>query len=199
MNLEWFLSEIANGGKKRGNNSITLAQLNDMAAAIEPSEDLPLFVPHMSGRVCPPQPELRGAWIGLAWRHTLAHLYSTMMEGVALEYAIYEKALRRLYKRMKINELRVTGGGRQSDVWNQIKADVLQIPLRMVSRSEGAPLGVAMLAGCGVGVLKNLPEATRTWITLADTVRPRPSLARLYTSRVTTYETFLKQLSLSSD
>jgi xylulokinase len=198
MNLEWFLSEIAHGGKKRGNNSITLAQLNDMAAAIEPSENLPWFVPHMSGRVCPPQPELRGAWIGLSWRHTLAHLYRAMMEGVALEYAIYEKALRRLCKRMKINELRVTGGGRQSDAWNQIKADVLQIPLRMVSRSEGAPLGVAMLAGCGVGVLKNLPEATRSWITLADTVHPRPTLASLYTSRVTTYETFLKRLSLSS-
>jgi xylulokinase len=194
LNLEWFRRELANNGRVLGSRLVSLAGLDRQAAALEPGDDLPLFVPHLGGRVCPAQPDLRGAWVGLSWDHGLAHLYRAVLEGVALEYALYQQSLRRLYGNTHIEELRVTGGGEASSLWNAIKADALQTPLRRVARAEGAPLGAAMLAGWGVGVLPSLPQAARQWITLAETTRPRKPLADFYARRLRRYETLLRLL-----
>jgi xylulokinase len=195
MNLEWFRREIANRGRTAGKDRLDLAGLDELAAAVEPAETLPLFVPHLGGRVCPAQPDLRGAWVGLTWDHGLGELYRAVLEGVALEYAVYKKGLLALYEGLKVKELRVTGGGEQSGLWNAIKADAMQTPLRRVSRGEGAPLGAAMVAGCGVGLLKGLPEAARQWITLAEVTRPRRSLAAICAARLARYEAILEQLN----
>ncbi len=191
MNLEWFRREMANCGRTSGKDLLTLAQLDALAAEIEPDRTSPMFVPHLGGRVCPAQPNLRGAWVGLTWSHTMAHLYRAVLEGVALEYAVYKQGLRKLYPRLRLRELRAIGGGEQSALWNQLKADATQTPLRRVSRSEGAPLGAAMLAGCGAGALKSLPDAARRWITLAEATCPRKALAALYAARLAQYESIL--------
>ena len=195
MNLTWFCREIADRGRTGGKDRLDLARLDALAAAIEPDRTLPLFVPHLGGRVCPAQPDLRGAWVGLTCDHGLGALYRAVLEGVALEYAVYKKGLLALYEGLKIKELRVTGGGQESTLWNAIKADAMQTPLRRVSRGEGAPLGAAMVAGCGVGLLESLPEAARQWITLAEVTRPRRSLAALYAARLARYEAILEHLN----
>jgi xylulokinase len=173
-----------------------LLELDRLAAEVEPSDRLPLFVPHLGGRVCPAQPALRGAWAGLSWDHGVPELYRAVLEGVALEYTVYKKTLLALYDGLSIKELRVTGGGQSSRLWNIIKADALQIPLRAVSREEGGPLGAAMVAGFGVGVLRSLPEAARKWIALAEATRPQRSLAAYYARRLGRYESLVGTLNL---
>ncbi len=202
LNLEWFRRELANAGRESGKSIVSLADLDKRAAALEARDDLPLFVPHLGGRACPAQPELRGAWVGLSWDHGIAHRYRAVLEGVVLEYALYQVGLRRLYGDAASNpvkELRVTGGGQESRLWNAMKADALGIPLRRVARSEGAPLGAAMLAGWGVGLLPGLPEAARQWIALGETTRPRKSLADFYARRLERYESLLRRLEPWSD
>lgn len=195
MNLEWFRREMANRGRTSGDDLMTFDELNELAETIESDASLPIFVPHLCGRVCPAQPNMRGAWIGLTWAHTLACLYRAALEGVALEYAVYKRGLLTLYEGLKIKELRVTGGGEQSTLWNQLKADAMQTPMRRVARSEGAPLGAAMLAGYGVGLLRSLPLAARQWITLGEATRPQRTLAKLYAERVARYEALLEHLN----
>jgi xylulokinase len=194
MNLEWFRREMVNRGMTSGKGLVGLDELDELAAAIAPREDLPMFVPHLGGRVCPAQPSIRGAWVGLTWDHKLTHLYRAVLEGVALEYAVYQDGLKGLYEGLKMKELRVTGGGAESSLWNRLKSDALQTPLRRVSRSEGAPLGAAMLAGYGVGLLKSLPEAARKWITLGEAIRPKRAVAALYARRIERYKKLLEQL-----
>jgi xylulokinase len=53
---------------------------------------------------------------------------------------------------VQIAELRPVGGGARSDLWNQIKADVLGIPVALPEASAGAPFGDAVLAGMGIGL-----------------------------------------------
>ncbi len=192
LNLEWFCREVAGGG--RGKGSVDLDALDRLASGIPARDDLPLFVPHLGGRVSPAQPRLRGAWVGLTWDHGLPHLYRAVLEGVALEYAVYQGRLRALYGGAGVKELRVTGGGERSALWNAIKADALQTPLRRVARPEGAPLGVAMLAGWGVGLLEGLPQAARRWVALAETTRPRRKWAGHYAARLPRYRALLAQL-----
>ena len=194
MNLEWFLRQLVNRGRARGANLLTFDRINEMAADVEASDDLPLFVPHLGGRVCHSQPQLRGAWVGLSWDHSAAHLYRALLEGVALEYVIYKKVLTSLYKDIRLKELLITGGGERSALWNAIKADALQMPVRRVARAEGAPLGAALLAGFGVGLFRGLPSAAKQWIGMGVTTRPRKSMASYYAGRARRYETLLERL-----
>jgi xylulokinase len=153
-----------------------------------------MFVPHLGGRACPSQPRLRGAWVGLMWTHTQAHLYLAALEAVALEYSVYQRVLAALYPKFRLSELRVTGGGEKSELWNSIKADVLGTTVRRIDNSDGAPRGAAMLAGWGVGLLKSLPAAARSWVMPGVGTRPNRSLGRHYARRSADYESLLKHL-----
>ena len=188
MNLEWLREQVAGGGRD-------FDELNRMAAAVEPSEEDPLFVPHLGGRVSPAQPLLRGAWVGLTWSHGLGHLYRAVLEGVALEYGIYLRCLESLYGKGKVTEVRVTGGGEKSAVWNRIKADVLGVPIVQIPGAGGAPLGSAMLAAYGVGAVKDLDAAAGEWITTGAVTEPDPSRAAAGRARIDRYAALLQSLN----
>jgi len=196
MNVEWFAAQFAAGRKA---SPRTISRLNRLAADIVPRPDDPLFLPHMGGRVSPSHPHLRGCWAGLCWSHSAAHLYRAILEGVALEYCLYRDVLETLNPELAIREVRVTGGGQQSALWNQIKADALQTPVVRVTRREGAPLGAALLAGYGVGLIGDLDDAARQWIRTDDAVRPEPALAAHYRARVDRYRRLLDLMQKWSD
>ena len=190
MNIEWFLKEIANHGniQTARNTDITLDDLNELIRLLKTEENDPIFIPHMGGRVCPGQPNLRGAWIGLTWQHSLAHLYKAVLEGVALEYALYMNILKEGSKDFSPSEIRIIGGGSQSREWNHIKADVLGIPVVKVKREEGAPLGTALLAGYGAGLFTNLNQTAKKWISLGETISPNLNKTKyLYPERISKY------------
>ncbi|MCU0959450.1 MAG: FGGY family carbohydrate kinase [Pirellulaceae bacterium] len=192
MNLEWFARELLAAGGSVPREG--LQALDRAAARLAPQASDPVFVPHLGGRVSPSQPLLRGSWSGLAWSHTAAHLYRAMLEGVALEYCVYRDVLSAVNPELAIREIRVTGGGERSAAWSQIKADVLGVPLVQVSRHEGAPLGAALLAGYGVGLLPDLAAAASAWIKPGKAVRPNRRLRRHYAQRLARYTTLLDAL-----
>ena len=194
MNLEWFRNHIAGSGRAAARIP-TLAAMDRAAAAIAPAEGLPMFVPHLGGRVSPGWPDLRGAWVGLTWAHTAAHLWRALLEGVALEYAIYRRVLLGLHPGLRLDEIRVTGGGEKSALWNRIKASALGTRVAQADRSEGAPLGAALVAGFGVGVVKDLEAATRKWIGTGRAFQPDPRLAGCYEARLESYERLLEVLN----
>jgi len=187
MNLEWFRAELA--------GAADFEELNTLAASAEPDDDAPIFVPHFAGRACPSEPGLRGAWANLNWNHKVGHLYRAILEGVALEYGVYRRVLGELYPALRLTEVRVTGGGEKSALWNSIKADVMRTDVIRVSRSEGAPMGSAMLAGFGVGLLSDLPSAAREWVATAERTSPRPEMADYYSRRLERYSTLLERLN----
>ena len=189
LNLEWFRKQIVGTSGK----GVELARLDREAGRIAPDASLPIFVPHLGGRNNPSQPRLRGAWVGLSWSHSAAHLYRAILEAVALEYAVYQSVVRSLYGANCVRELRVTGGGAKNPLWNQIKADVLGVPVRRIAASEGATLGSAMVAAVGVGAVADLKSAAR-WVRLARPAQPNRRLAGYYADRVAAYRKLVEQL-----
>jgi xylulokinase len=166
-----------------------------MAAKIAPRDDDPFFIPHLGGRNSPSQPLLRGSWAGLNWSHSAGHLYRALLEGVALEYCIYLQVLRTLNPELAIHEIRVTGGGERSAVWNQLKADALQVEVVQVTRPEGAPLGAAILAGWGVGLFDNLQSTADRWVQTGNRFPPRSEWAAHFQQRVARYRTLIDRLN----
>jgi xylulokinase len=187
MNLEWFLREFGGG--------TGFKELDMQAARVVPAGDLPFFVPHLAGRVTPSQPLLRGAWAGLTWEHCKGHLYRAILEGVALEYGIYRDVLRELCPDYRLRELRITGGGEKSHVWNKIKADVLGCPVTQMTRPEGAPLGAALVAGLGVGIFTDLHATATTWIKTGCMTAPDRKKTGYYGKRLAKYQNLLKEMN----
>lgn len=188
MNIEWFAGRIA---AAMCASKTTVDRLERLASRLAPAADDPMFLPHLGGRVTPSQPNLRGCWAGLAWSHSIAHLYRAVLEGVALEYCLYRDVLQTLNPELSIREIRVTGGGQQSALWNQIKADALETNLVQVTRREGAPLGAALLAGYGAGLFRDLDAAARRWIKTEKAVKPDRASAPHYRTRLANYQRLL--------
>ncbi len=194
LNLEWFRRQIAPAAGSR-QDGVSLETLDRLADRLVIDDDSPMFVPHLSGRVCPSQPQMRGAWVNLSRQHTLAHLYAAVLEGVALEYGVYVGVIRQLYPTLKLRELRVTGGGERSRLWNRIKAETLDIPIARIRRPEGAPMGAAILAGVGAGLLEGVRETADRWIGCERPVRPEQSAAARRRGRIAAYRAVLAHLA----
>jgi xylulokinase len=193
MNLEWFRAEM--GKVSPGGTPPSFEELNARAGEVEPRADDPIFVPHLGGRVSPGWPALRGAWAGLSWSHGVGHLYRGVLEGVALEYGIYLRALEALYGSGRVKEVRVTGGGEKSVVWNRIKADILGVPVVQIVGGGGAPLGSALLAAFAAGVVKDLQAGAAAWVKTGAVTEPDPSRAGMARERIERYEALLRALN----
>jgi xylulokinase len=190
MNLEWFKESIVR---------MSLDDLNKQAASLSPTAADPMFVPHLAGRVSPAWPELRGSWAGLTWTHRSAHLYRAMLEGVALEYAVYRDVLRKLDPSFVMDEMRITGGGERSTLWNKIKASALGCPVVQMSRPEGGPMGCALLAGAGVGLFQDLDAAAQRWVGRGSVTQPVRRETAHYAARLARYRRLLEHLNQWSE
>jgi len=196
MNLEWFRKSLGMMLRGEGSAELDFDKLNALAESVEPRNDDPIFVPHLAGRNSPAQPDLRGAWAGLNWNHNAGHLYRAVCEGVALEYKIYMQTLIALYSGFRPTEIRITGGGGKSLLWNRIKADALEIPVVPVDRQEGAPLGSALIAGKAVGLFADLKTAADKWIGNGVATSPNPKTSARYRLRSRKYTSLTEALNL---
>jgi len=59
-------------------------------------------------------------------------------------------------------DLRVTGGGSRSDIWNQIIADACHIPLKRGDFEESTAIGAAILAAYGTGQYQDVQAAANS-------------------------------------
>lgn len=179
--LRWFRDEFYQPGEPEVSDDDLYAAMTAEAAEIAPGADGLVFSPHLGGRICPAQPAMRGAWVGFSWGHTRAHFFRAVLESVAFEYAYYLDILGRLTTDLELIEARVIGGGARSDVWNQIKASVLNVPYQRLARSEFAAWGSAMIAGRAVGIYEDLAEtAAATTQPTGDAFSPQPEVHQLY-------------------
>lgn len=196
LNLSWFRDQVVRESIRLSGSQVPvdLDQLGELASAVPPDAASPLFVPHLCGRVMPAAPALRGAWVGLDWSHGLGHLYRSLLEGVALEYGVYLKTIRRLFPSLRLQEVRVTGGGEKSELWNRIKSDVAGLPFVSIVGSRGAPMGSALLAGFACGLFTDVAEAARRWARTGNRTEPDSANSAVYAARLERYEKLLRVL-----
>ena len=156
--LRWFRDQFykAFQGRSQDLEGDLYAEMIALAEPIAPGADGLMFSPHLGGRICPSSPAMRGSWIGFSWGHTQAHFLRALLESVAFEYAYYLKVLKEYVPEIDLVETRVVGGGARSAAWNQIKANVLNVPYQRLSRSELGTWGSALVAGKAAGLFDDL-------------------------------------------
>jgi len=101
-----------------------------------------------------------------------------MLESIAFEYLLWTNILRT--EGIEVNRMIGTGGGSNSPLWNQIKADMLDLEYMLPARSEGAVLGNALLAAYGVGDVKDMRKTIKEWVTFKEVYKPKFDVTDLY-------------------
>ena len=151
MCLKWFRDDVAGG-------AMTYGELDGLAALVGPGSGSLLFMPQFSGRVCPNDTLVRGAFIGLQWQHGRGHMFRSIMEGIAYEYMIYKGIIDGLVQGQDYDCVLSVGGGSVSKVFAQIKADALGVPVAAGAESDTALLACASIAGYGVGLFDDIAK-----------------------------------------
>lgn len=158
--LQWFRNNFCNSeietAKGLGKDPYYLMDLE--AERIPIGADRLLFLPYLMGERSPIlNPDARGVFFGISGIHTRHHMLRSVMEGVI--YSLRDSL--DVLKEMEVpfNQMIATGGGGTSSLWRQMMADIYDCPVATIDNKEGPALGVAILAGVGTGVYKNVQEA----------------------------------------
>jgi xylulokinase len=160
----------------------TPAELSTLAAQSRP-DAVPLFLPHLAGERAPIwDADTRGVFARIETETGAPELARAVMEGVAFSARWAFDALK-ASAAVTPRTIRISGGGSRSDIWCQIRADVLGLPLERTAVPDAAALGAAILAGIGSGAMPALEPAVRQLVRYDRTFEPDRDRADAHAER----------------
>ena len=179
--VSWFLREFGHNeqrlAKERG---VAPEELFDDLVNSVPAGSMGLTLqPYWAPGLKSPGPDAKGAMIGFGGVHTRAHIYRAMLEGLA--YALREGA-ERTSKRsgVPITEVRVAGGGSQSDAAAQLTADIFGMPVSRPHVYEASGLGAAIDLAVGLKLKASFESAVADMTRISRTFEPNLENHKLY-------------------
>lgn len=187
--LNWFMSdflsaELKREAEQRGISAYEL--MNEKAAEIPPGSEGVLVLEHWQGNRSPwVDATSRGVIRGLTLRHTPAHIYRAIMEGVAYGTAVILRVMKD--GGVVFDEIIACGGATNSPLWMQIMADVTGKPITIPEEQQAVSLGSAIAATVAADIYASLEEAAGVMVRTATTVEPELKNARMYSELVNQY------------
>ena len=169
--LQWLGSGIIEWVKSACFRGETYDVMDAEAEVIPPGCDGVTMVPDFlaSG-------EGKGSINGLVLGRTRAHIYRAAME--ALTWRLKSRLARlESVGGFKSGFLILVGGGARNMIWTQMRADILQIPVKVSEVSESTVLGASMFAFAGAGVYSTPEQARDAFGITYRTFLPGPQKA----------------------
>ena len=175
---KWFCRTILNTRDYDGEQ----AAITDDALGM----NLVYFLPYLMGERRPINDvNARGTFIGMTMDTTRADMLQAVLEGVAFAIRDSFEVARSLG--LDIPRSKICGGGSSSPLWRKIIANVLNIPLDMMTTEQGPGYGGAMLAMVGCGRFGTVQAAADALAETAFSTEPDPELAARYEERYQQY------------
>ncbi len=180
-NYRWFRDQFARTEVRQsaqdGLDPYNL--LNEAADQAPPGSEGLLMLPCLMGAMAPTWNALaRGTFFGFTLAHRREHFIRAVLEASA--YAVRDITDRMQAMGLRLEEIRVVGGGARSRLWRQIKADVTGLPVSVLQTVETTALGAAMLALHASGIAASLAEAVERVVQTVETLEPRPAIQARY-------------------
>ena len=147
MALKWFKNNLC--------EQFSFRELDKLAGSVAPGSNGLVFLPYLCGSTMPKyNPEARASFTGLTLEHTRGHFVRSVLEAVAcMLHGMLD------YLKIDAEEIRAMGGGAESPLWCQIKADMTGKRLVTLENRETACLGAAILAGVGARAFQSVETA----------------------------------------
>ena len=188
-NMEWFIRNLMNWEKEdaKANGKSIYDITNEWVASVEPEDCNVIFLPFLNGSN--EDALAKGSFIGLTAYHNKKHMLRAVYEGIVFSHLTHVKKL--LRNREVPMSIRLAGGAANSDVWVQIFADALQIPVDVVGDKELGAQGAAIAAG----VYGDYQDAIEKTVKISKTVYPRSEYKEVYEEKYKTYRAVIDGLS----
>ena len=192
-NMEWFIRNLMNyeklesREKKKSIYDIT----NEWVESIEPQDNNIIFLPFLNGSN--EDSLAKGTFVGLTGYHGKKHMLRAVYEGIVFSHVTHLKKL--LCNRDNPKTIRISGGAANSDVWVQIFADVLQIPIDVIEDKELGAQGAAIAAGIATGIYTGYDDGIAKVVSITKTVQPRKEYKSIYEKKYQTYRRVIEGLS----
>ena len=170
------------------------AELDAAAAAAPPGAGGVTFVPALAGAMTPVwRPHARGTLHGLASAHDRGHAARAVLEGLA--FAARDVVERLGALGLATERVLLLGGGSRSDVWAQLRADVLGLPHDAAASTDTCPIGAAMIAAVAAGVHPDLAAAAALAPPPARSFAPDPRARGAVDAAYRRYRTLVDHLA----
>lgn len=141
--LQWYRNQF--GAAERAEAARSGGSAYELLLRQIPDEPTPLLVLPYFTPSGTPYFDLHtpGVVYGLRLSTTQGEFLRALLEGVAFEMRVNIEILGRAG--VAIREFRATGGGVRNSRWNQLKTDVLGVPITTISTTEAGCCGAALL------------------------------------------------------
>ncbi|MGA2379502.1 MAG: FGGY-family carbohydrate kinase [Spirochaetia bacterium] len=191
-NLEWVVSELMEGERReaQAKGGSVFDTVNEMVQGIAPADSDVLFLPFLYGSNA--GPKASAGFLGLHGWHRKAHMLRAVYEGVVFSHKTHVERL--LGHRAGAKSARIAGGAAKSNVWVQMFADVLQLPIELTACEELGAMGAAMCGGVGVGLFGSFEEAVERMVRVSRTVEPCKENREIYREKYGRYREHIEAL-----
>lgn len=175
--LRWFRDAFPDPDPETNGGYLALIE---HARQIPPGADGLMFLPFVDG--CNRAPWFlegaTGSFLGILSGHTRGHFVRAILEGIAYQYP---PTLELIAPGGQVRKpITLVDGESRSELWNQLKADVMGIPLRTAEVSESAALGAAIVAGQAAGLFADAAGGVRALVRFKRTYEPDPDRQAVY-------------------
>jgi len=179
--LKWFVNNFGKEEKelaeKEGRN--VFEYFTEYARSAPVGADGLIFVPYLAGEIAPIfDAKARGLFFGLTYRSDKARMVRAIMEGVC--FSINDSVKLFESKGIFFDEFKVQGGPAKSDVWMQCLADITDKKVLTLEMSDASPVGDAILAGMGLGIIEDPRVITEKLIKVDKIYEPNPENREVY-------------------
>ncbi len=128
----------------------------------------------------------KGIMIGFDGRHTRAHMYRSILEAVAMTMKHHVDDMIDELK-VDLDNVIITGGGSNSDLFMQIFADVFNLPTKRNVVNGAAALGSAICVAVACNVYKDFDEAVKNMVKIKDVFYPKAENVAVYNKMMPIY------------
>ncbi len=146
----------------------------DLEAEVKSQPPCPgglIFLPHLLGERTPIwDPNCRGVFFGLNRSHGRPQIIRAVFEGAAFSVRHIAEVLKEYH--VPINKITVSGGLSRLDVMNQVKADILGVPIQKLKNFETTAIGAALISLVGIGVYNNGMDGFKQFCEIERTFEP---------------------------
>lgn len=158
---------------------------NQQAEQISEGSGGLIFLPYLMGERTPYwDSDARGVFFGLNLKHQKYHFVRAIMEGVSFAFKNNLEAIESLG--VKVDNLRLLGGGAKSKVWKEILAGILNRKIVTVEVEEAGALGSIILCGLALGIYKSPETAVKKLVNIGEEFY-NPEMSPVYSKN---YEIF---------
>mgnify|MGYP005839881369 FL=1 len=152
-----------------------------------------IFTPWLYGERAPVEdPYVRGGFFNQSLKTSRAHMLRSVYEGVAFNSRWLLESMEK-FTHCRLDNLRLVGGGAQSEIWCQIFADVLNRTVYQVKDPIHANMvGMAFLAYLGLGMkeIKDIAD----FVQVEQMYQPQPECRSVYDALFREYVRLYRQL-----